>query len=262
MSRWVLRVGTLGYLAAILLVPVGFVFYRAFEHGFAHAWHAVTTHEAVHALVLTLLIAAIAVPVNTIVGVILALELVRGRWRGRGLLNAVVDLPLAISPVIVGLGLVLLYGRGGWLGGLSDHGLKILFSVPGMVLATMFVSMPFVVREVVPVLREVGTEQEQAAETLGGSAFQVFRRVTLPSIRGAVAYGVVLTTARAIGEFGAVSAVSGNVEGKTQTLPLYVKAQFDGFDTTGAYASSVVLALIAIGTVVGMRAFHAKEEVR
>jgi sulfate/thiosulfate transport system permease protein len=258
-SRYVLRFGALGYLAFLLLVPVGFVFYRAFEHGFAHAWAAVTTPEAIHALELTLLVAAIAVPANTVFGIVMALALVRGRFAGRGLLNAAVDLPLALSPVIVGLALVLLYGRGGWLGGLAGHGLKILFAVPGMVLATMFVSLPFVVREVVPVLREIGTEQEQAAETLGAHPFQVFRRITLPAIRWAVAYGVVLTTARAIGEFGAVSAVSGNIEGKTQTLPLYVKAQVDAFDTAGAYASSVVLALIAIATVVALRVIQPKE---
>jgi sulfate transport system permease protein len=259
-SRYALRFGALGYLAMLLLLPVGFVFYRAFDQGLAHAWDVVSAPEAVHALKLTLLIAAIAVPANTIVGIILALALVRGRFRGRGLLNAAVDLPLALSPVVVGLALVLLYGQGGWLGGLADHGLRILFAVPGMVLATMFVSLPFVVREVVPVLREIGTEQEQAAETLGASPFQTFRRITFPAIRWAVAYGVVLTTARAIGEFGAVSAVSGNVEGRTQTLPLYVKAQFDGFDTSGAYASSVVLALIAIAVVVGLRALHPREE--
>jgi sulfate/thiosulfate transport system permease protein len=219
----------------------------------------VTTPEAIHALELTLLVAAIAVPANTVFGIVMALALVRGRFAGRGLLNAAVDLPLALSPVIVGLALVLLYGRGGWLGGLAGHGLHVLFAVPGMVLATMFVSLPFVVREVVPVLREIGTEQEQAAETLGAHPFQVFRRITLPAIRWAVAYGVVLTTARAIGEFGAVSAVSGNIEGKTQTLPLYVKAQVDGFDTPGAYASSVVLALIAIATVVSLRVIQPKE---
>ena len=259
MSRYLLRFGALGYLALLLLVPVGFVFYRAFEHGLGHAWAAVTTPEAIHALELTLLVAAIAVPANTVFGIVMALTLVRGRFAGRGLLNAAVDLPLALSPVIVGLALVLLYGRGGWLGGLAGHGLKILFAVPGMVLATMFVSLPFVVREVVPVLREIGTEQEQAAETLGAHPFQVFRRITLPAIRWAVAYGVVLTTARAIGEFGAVSAVSGNIEGKTQTLPLYVKAQVDGFDTSGAYASSVVLALIAIATVVSLRVIQPRE---
>src|SRR5438094_4718774 len=259
-SRWVLRVGTLGYLALLLLVPVGFVFYRAFEQGLGHAWHAVTTSEAVHALELTLISAAIAVPVNTVFGIILALALVRTRFPARGLVNAVVDLPLALSPVVVGLSLYLLYGRGGWLGGLADHGVRVLFSLPGIVLATLFVSMPFVVREVVPVLREIGTEQEQAAETLGAGPFQTFRRITFPAIRWAVAYGVVLTTARAIGEFGAVSAVSGNIEGRTQTLPLYVKAQFDGFDTAGAYASSVVLAMIAIAVVVALRALHPREE--
>jgi sulfate transport system permease protein len=260
MTRYVLRFGALGYLAILLLVPVGLVFFRAFEHGFGHAWDAVSSHQAVHALELTLLIAAIAVPANTIFGIVLALALVRTRFPGRGLVNAIVDLPLALSPVVVGLALFLLYGRGGWLGGLGEHGIKILFALPGMVLATMFVSLPFVVREVVPVLREIGTDQEQAAETLGASPLQVFRRITFPAIRWAVAYGVVLTTARAIGEFGAVSVVSGRIEGKTETLPLYVQARFEGFDTTGAYAASVVLALIAIATVVGLRAFHPREE--
>ena len=252
-SKYLLRFGALGYLALILLVPVGFVFYRAFRHGLGPAWDAVSSPPAVHALELTLLMAAVAVPANTIFGVTLALALVRTRLPGRGLVNAIVDLPLALSPVVAGLALFLLYGRGGWLGGLADHGIKVLFSIPGMILATMFVSLPFVVREVVPVLREIGTEQEQAAETLGASPFQTFRKITLPAIRWAVAYGVVLTTARAIGEFGAVSVVSGRIEGRTQTLPLYVQAQFEQFDVQGAYAVSVVLALIAIGTVVGLR---------
>src|SRR5207253_7506949 len=170
---------------------------------------------------------------------------------GSGVFNAVVDLPLALSPVVVGLALLLLYGRGGWLGG--HH---VVFALPGMALATIFVSMPFVVREVVPVLREIGTEQEQAAETLGARPFQIFRRITLPAIRWAVAYGVVLTTARVIGEFGAVSVIAGT----HLTLPLYVRAEFDNFDTAGAYASSVVLALIAIAVVVGLRALHPREE--
>jgi sulfate transport system permease protein len=260
MARYLLRFGALGYLTLLLLVPVGLVFYRAFEHGFAHAWDAVSSPQAVHALELTLLIAAIAVPANTVFGIVLALALVRTRFPGRGLVNAIVDLPLALSPVVVGLALFLLYGRGGWLGGLADDGIKILFALPGMVLATMFVSLPFVVREVVPVLREIGTDQEQAAETLGASPLQVFRRITLPAIRWAVAYGVVLTTARSIGEFGAVSVVSGRIEGKTETLPLYVQARFEGFDTSGAYAASVVLALIAIATVIGLRAVHPREE--
>ena len=261
MSRYVLRFVTIGYLAVVLLVPVGFVFYKAFEPGLGAAWDSVTTPHAIHALKLTLLMAAIAVPANTVFGVILALALVRSRFPGRGLLNAIVDLPLALSPVVVGLALFLLYGRGGWLGGLAEHGIQILFAVPGMVLATMFVSLPFVVREVVPVLREIGTEQEQAAETLGASPFQVFRKITFPAIRWAIAYGVVLTTARAIGEFGAVSVVSGRIEGRTETLPIYVQTQFESFDVAGAYAASVVLALIAIATVIGLRVLHPKEEI-
>ena len=261
-GRYALRFGALGYLAFLLLLPVGLVFYRTFEHGFRPAWDAVTSPEALHALWLTLLIAAIAVPLNTLFGVVLAIALVRHRFPGRGLVNAVVDLPLALSPVVVGLSLYLLYGTGGWLGGLAGHGIKILFALPGMILATIFVSLPFVVREVVPVLREIGTDQEQAAETLGARPFQVFRRVTFPAIRWAVAYGVVLTTARCIGEFGAVSIVSGRIEGKTETLPIYVQSQYAfDFDTSGAYAASVVLALIAIATVVLLRVFQPKEEV-
>src|SRR6478672_6034326 len=246
-GRYVLRFGALGYLAFLLLIPVGLIFYRTFEHGFQPAWEAVTNPQALHALWLTLIIAAIA--------------LVRHRFPGRGLVNAVVDLPLALSPVVVGFSLYLLYGTGGWLGGLSEHGIKILFALPGMTLATIFVSLPFVVREVVPVLREIGTDQEQAAETLGAAPFTTFRRITLPAIRWAVCYGVVLTTARVIGEFGAVSIVSGRIEGKTETLPLYVQSQFEGFNTTGAFAASVVLALIALATVLAMRIFRPKEGV-
>src|SRR5881396_4087088 len=240
-GKYALRYASLGYLAVLLVAPVGYVFWKTFEHGVAPAWDAVTTPDALHALKVTLILAGIAVPANTIFGVLAALAIVRYRFPGAGVFNAVVDLPLALSPVVVGLALLVLYGRGGWLGG--HH---VVFALPGMVLATTFVSLPFVVREVVPVLREIGTEQEQAAATLGAGAWQTFWRVTLPAIRWAVAYGVVLTTARAIGEFGAVSVVSGRIEGRTQTLPLYVQAQFEGFDTPGAYAAAVVLALIAI----------------
>jgi sulfate transport system permease protein len=259
MSRWVLRLTALGYLTALLLIPVGFVFYRAFGDGFVHAWDAVSSGRAVHALELTLLLTAITVPVNAVVGIILALALVRGRFPGRGLLNAVVDLPLALSPVVVGLALYLLYGRGGWLGGLADHGLKVLFAVPGMVLATMFVSLPFVAREVIPVLREIGTEQEQAAATLGANPLQTFFRVTLPAIRWGVTYGVVLTTARALGEFGAVSVVSGKLSGQTETATLYVENRFQRFDETGAYAAAVVLALLALVTLLAMNFIKPKE---
>src|SRR5213080_5307159 len=251
-AKHALRFGALGYLALLLLLPVGLVFYRTFEHGFHPAWAAVTNPQALHALWLTLLIAAIAVPLNTLFGVILAIALVRHRFPGRGLVNAIVDLPLALSPVVVGLSLYLLYGTGGWLSGLADHGIKILFALPGMILATIFVSLPFVVREVVPVLREIGTEQEQAAATLGASGLATFRRVTLPAIRWAVAYGVVLTTARCLGEFGAVAIVSGGIAGRTQTLTQYVQASYENFDQTGAYAASVLLAGLAILTLLLM----------
>jgi sulfate transport system permease protein len=256
-ARISLRVGVLTYLAAILLVPVGLVFWRTFEHGVGPAWDAVTTPDAKHAFWLTLEIAAIAVPLNTIFGVLCALAIVRHRFPGKGVLNAVVDLPLALSPVVVGLSIVLLYGRDGWLGSLP---FQVLFATPAMVLATIFVSLPFVVREVVPVLREIGTDQEEAAATLGAGAFSTFRRVTLPAIRWAVAYGVILTTARAIGEYGAVRVVSGNIEGKTQTMTLLVQDSYDNYDITGAYAASVLLAMIAIATLLLMTMFRPREE--
>jgi sulfate transport system permease protein len=257
LRRYLLRFVGLGYLAVLLIAPVAMVFWRTFEHGFGTAWDAVTTPAARHAFVLTLIITAIAVPANTVFGVLCALAVVRYRMPGRNLVNALVDLPLALSPVVVGLSLLLLYGRSGWLAGLP---VDVVFALPGMVIATIFVSLPFVVREVVPVLREIGTEQEQAAETLGASAIQTFRRVTLPAIRWAVAYGVVLTTARCLGEFGAVSVVSGRVVGRTETLTLHVEERYQSFDYVGAYAASVVLALVAIATLVALTTIRPREQ--
>jgi sulfate/thiosulfate transport system permease protein len=253
--RALLRILGLGYLAVILIAPVSLVFWRAFEDGVGPAWDAVTTPAAKHAFMVTIAITLIAVPANTIFGVLCALAIVRYRFPGSGLMNAVVDLPLALSPVVVGLALLLLYGRDGWLGG---HG--VVFALPGMALATIFVSLPFVVREVVPVLREIGTEQEQAAATLGASALQTFRRVTWPAIRWAVAYGVVLTTARALGEFGAVSVVSGRLAGETESLTLHVQDRYQSFDEVGAYAAAVVLSLIAVTTLILMTRLKPKEE--
>ena len=252
-SRLGLRTVALGYLALLLVAPVAMIFYRTFEHGIAPVWDAVTAPNAVHAFWLSIEIVAIAVPLNTAFGVGMALLLERGRFRGRALLGMLVDLPFAISPVVVGLALVLVYGKTGWFGDwLIGHGIQVIFSVPGMVIATAVVSLPFVARETAPVLRELGTDAEQAAATLGAGAWQTFRRITLPAIRWGVVYGVVLTTARALGEFGAVSVVSGRIEGQTQTLPLYVQGQFENFNITGAYASAVVLALLALGTLVAM----------
>jgi sulfate transport system permease protein len=262
-SSYGLRLAALVYLGLLLIAPVGMVFWRSLENGIGPFVDAITSEAAVHAFQLTLLIAAIAVPANTVFGVLCALAIVRKPFRGKGILNAVVDLPLALSPVVVGLALILVYARGGWLGDFFlDRDVQIVFALPGMILATIFVSLPFVVREVVPVLREIGEEQEQAAATLGASGFQTFRRVTLPAIRWGVAYGVVLTTARCLGEFGAVSVVSGRIAGKTETATLHVQERFDAFEYTAAYAVSVVLALIAVATLLLMTALKPKEETR
>jgi sulfate transport system permease protein len=262
MGRLALRSVALGYLGLLIAMPVGIVFYRAFEKGLGAAWDSLTTPEAQHAFYLTCVMVLVAVPLNTLFGVLCALVIVRQRFRGRSLLNAAIDLPFAVSPVVIGLALVLVYGRQGWAGSwLTDHGIKVIFSPIGMVLATIFVSLPFVVREVVPVLREIGTEQEQAAETLGASAWQTFWRVTLPAIRWGVAYGVVLTTARALGEFGALSVVSGKLSGRTETLTLRVEERFQSFDLTGAYAAAVVLALMALATLLAMNLLKPKEGV-
>jgi sulfate/thiosulfate transport system permease protein len=247
------RTVALGYLALLLIAPVAMIFYRTFEHGLGPVWNAVSASNFQHAFWLSLEIVAIAVPLNTVFGIGMALLLERGRFRGRALLGMLIDLPFAISPVVVGLTLVLVYGKTGWFGNwLAANGVQVIFSVPGMVFATAVVSLPFVARETIPVLRELGTDSEQAAATLGASGWQTFWRVTLPGIRWGVVYGVVLTTARALGEFGAVSIVSGRIEGQTQTLPLYVQDRFENFDITGAYAAAVVLALLALGTLLAM----------
>ncbi|MDO8187918.1 sulfate ABC transporter permease subunit CysW [Conexibacter sp. JD483] len=259
--RIALRVIGLGYLAALLLVPVAVIFYRTFEHGIGAVWDSITTPAAISAFTLTLEVTAIAVPLNTIFGIVMAMQLARGRFRGKTLLNALIDLPFAISPVVIGLALVLVYGLNGWFGrSLADAGIQVIFSTPGIVLATIFVSLPFVVREVTPVLKEVGDEQEQAAATLGANAWQSFWRITLPSIRWGVAYGVVLSVARSIGEFGAVSVVSGKISGETETLTLLVEKRFSNFDLAGAYAASALLAVIALVTLLAMTMIKPRRE--
>jgi sulfate transport system permease protein len=256
-----LRTLALAYLGLLLFVPVGVVFWRTFEHGLGAVWDSITTPAAIHAFQLTLEVTAIAVPLNTLFGVVMALALARGRFPGKALLNALIDLPFAVSPIVIGLSLILVYGVHGWLGGaLADAGVRVIFSVPGIVLATIFVSLPFVVREVTPVLLEIGDEQEQAAATLGASRWQAFWRVTLPSIRWGIAYGVVLSVARAIGEFGAVSVVSGKIAGQTQTLTLLVEQRFENFDLAGAYAASALLALIALATLLTMTLIKPRRE--
>lgn len=259
-----LRAVALGYLGLLLLLPLGLVFWRTFEHGWATAWAWMTTPAAVSALLLTLVVAAIAVPLNSVFGVGSALLLVRGRGRVRALLDAFIDLPFVVSPVIVGLALLLVYGQGGWFGDwFLHHGVRIIYAVPGMVIATVFVSLPFVVREVAPVLIEVGEDQEQAAATLGASAWQTFRRVTLPSIRWGVAYGVVLTTARALGEIGAVLVVSSNVAGSTLTLPLLIyqrDSQIGAGTLTSVYAASTELAMLSLLVLLAMTVLGARDD--
>jgi sulfate/thiosulfate transport system permease protein len=259
-TKYLLRFTALFYLAFLLVVPVGVVFWRTFENGFSAFWDAVTTPEAVHAFKITLIVAVSAVILNTIFGVVVSLLLVRREFHGKRVLNLLIDLPLAISPVVVGLALILVYGRltpiGEWFG---DRGIDIMYALPAMVMATAFVSLPLVVREVVPVLEEIGTEQEQAASTLGASALQTFRRITLPSIRWALMYGIVLTLARSLGEFGAVAVVSGRIRNETQTLTLLVQERYTNFDQEGAYAISFTLALIAIVSMLVMTAVRPKE---
>jgi sulfate transport system permease protein len=251
LARIGLRTVALGYLAALLLIPLILVFYRTFEDGFAAPWEAITSPEGINAFKMTVICVGIAVPLNTIFGVAGALVLVRQRFRGRLFIDSLISLPFAISPVVIGLALVLVYGKQGWFGpALENAGIQVIFSLPGMVLATIFVSLPFVVREVQPVLVEIGEEQEEAASTLGANGWQTFWKVTLPAIRWGVTYGVVLATARALGEFGAVAVVSGKISGQTETLPLFVENEYNNFNVAGAYAASIVLALIAVTVLI------------
>jgi sulfate transport system permease protein len=255
-----LRAVALGYLVVILLAPLAMVFYRTFQNGLHPVWQALSDPLTVHAFEVTLYATLVAVPVNTVFGILCALAIVRRRFRGKGLLNAFIDLPLAVSPVVVGLALFLLYGRTGWFGSwLIGHGFRILFAFPAIVLATIFVSVPFVAREVIPTLRELGNEQEQAAATLGATRWQRFWRITLPSIRWAVIYGVVLTAARCLGEYGAVAVVSGRILGQTETATLRVEDYILSFDYASAYAVSLVLATMAVVVLVLMTVIKPRE---
>jgi sulfate/thiosulfate transport system permease protein len=261
LARYGMRGLALLYLGALLVIPLGMIFFRTFEDGLGPPLDAVTSSDGIHAFWMTILCVGIAVPLNTVFGVLCALMLVRQKFPGKALINSVIDLPFAVSPVVIGLSLFLIYGADGLFGGpLEDAGIQIIFSTPGLVLATVFVSLPFVVREVMPVLQEIGTDQEQAAQTLGASPWQTFWRVTLPAIRWGVVYGVILTTARALGEFGAVSVVSGKLAGETQTLTLHVEDRFQAFDLTGAYAASVVLALLAVSVILTMTLLERRKD--
>lgn len=249
--KWTLIAAVVVYLGLILFIPALNVFVQAFKGGLSGFLQALAQPDFLHAAKLTLIMAAIAVPLNTIFGLCAAWAIARHRFPGRTLLISLIDLPFSISPVVAGLMLVLLYGRNGWFGPLfGAAGIKIIFAVPGMILATAFVTLPFVMREVLPALEEAGTDQEEAAKTLGANDWQIFWRVTLPSIRWSLLYGLILTNARAMGEFGAISVVSGNIGGKTQTLPLFVEEAYVQYQTQSAYAAAVLLAGLALVTLI------------
>lgn len=245
--RYLLRYVALGYLFLLLIVPVGLILWRTFAPGVGAFFESVTTPAAVSALQLSLLVVAIVVPLNVLFGVPTALVLARNKFRGKSLLQAVIDLPFAVSPVVVGVALILLWGSAGAFGFVeNDFGLKIIFGFPGIVLASIFVTVPFVIREVEPVLHELGTDQEEAAATLGSSWWQTFWRITLPSIRWGLMYGIVLTVARTLGEFGAVIMVSSNLPGTSQTLTLLVSDRYNRGAGYGAYAISTLLMAVAV----------------
>ncbi|MCU1490227.1 MAG: sulfate transporter, inner rane subunit [Acidimicrobiaceae bacterium] len=259
--RWGLRLFCLAYVGFLVGVPAGSVVWRALSPGFSSAWNAVTTPAAIHAFVLTLESAALAVALNTVFGVGMALLLARRRFPGASLLEALVDLPLSLSPVVVGLGLVLLWSsREGWAGPwLAARCIEVICACPGIVIASAFVSLPYVVREVLPVLQEVGDEQEQAAETLGAGALTTFWRITLPTIRWGLAYGVLLTTARILGEFGAMSVVSGDIVSRTQTFTQFVSDSFTNFDPAGAYAGALLLGLLSVAVLAALSFSRSRE---
>jgi sulfate/thiosulfate transport system permease protein len=239
------------YIALVFYIPTANVFYQAFQKGIDPFLSNLSRPDFLAAVQLTLSLTLIAVPLNVIFGLCAAWALTRHSFPGKAVVLSIIDLPFSISPVVVGLMLVLLYGKQSWLGGwLDDHNIKIIFAFPGMLLATAFVSMPFVAREIIPVLEEVGKDQEEAARTLGASDWQIFWRVTVPNIRWALLYGVVLTNARSMGEFGAVAVVSGNIASSTQSLPLYVEETYKQYETEAAYSAAVLLVLLAVVTLI------------
>ncbi len=239
------------YLTLVLYLPALNVFVQAFSKGIGVFLSTLTRPEFTHAAWLTLILALITVPINTVFGLCAAMAIARNNFPGRALLLSIIDLPFSISPVVAGLMIVLLYGRNGWFGPwLQALDIKIIFAFPGMVLATAFVSLPFVAREVIPILEELGNDQEEAARTLGAKDWQIFWRVTLPNIRWGLLYGIILTNARSMGEFGAIAVVSGNIARKTQSLPLYVEDAYKQYETEAAFSVAVLLTLLAVVTLV------------
>jgi sulfate/thiosulfate transport system permease protein len=254
---------SIAYISLIIYIPAINVFYQAFHKGIEPFLANFSEPSFLNAVKITLLLALIVVPINTVFGLCAAWSIARHQFPGRALLLSIIDLPLSISPVVAGLMIMLLYGSQGWFGSwFKSQGIDIVFALPGMILATAFVSMPFVVREVIPVLEEAGVDQEEAARTLGASDWQIFWRVTLPNIRWGLMYGVLLTNARAMGEFGAVSVVSGNVANTTQSLPLFVEEAYKDYNTEAAFSAAVLLALLAAVTLVLKEILESKTRIK
>ena len=250
LARWALTADTIGFVVLFLLLPLITLFSAALENGFETAWQALGDPDTLSAIKLTAITALIAVPLNTVFGVAAAWAVSKYDFRGKSLLTAFIDLPFSVSPVIAGLIYVLIFGLQGWLGPwLREHDIKIIFALPGIVLATMFVTFPFVARELIPLMTDQGREEEEAAVSLGASGWQAFFRVTLPSIKWGLLYGVLLCNARAMGEFGAVSVVSGHIRGQTNTMPLHVEVLYNDYQFVAAFAVASVLALLALVTL-------------
>jgi len=251
------------YIALVIFIPAINVFTQAFKNGFLPFFSNFADPDFRSAIQLTLLIALVSVPINTAFGLCAAWAIARNRFPGRALVISILDLPFSISPVVAGLMIMLLYGRQGWFGSFLERiNLKIVFATPGIILATAFITLPFVAREVIPVLEEMGSEQEEAARTLGADDWQIFWRVTLPNIRWGLLYGVILTNARAMGEFGAVSVVSGNIAGKTQSLPLFVEQAYKQYQTQAAFSAAVLLGLLAVVTLIAKAIVEQKTQIK
>ncbi len=249
--RVVLIATAVGFMTLMLVVPLAAVFYEALKSGWQLYVAALTDAEALAAIKLTLITALIVVPINTVIGIALAWLLTRFDFKGKQLLTTLLDLPFSVSPVVAGLMFVALLGANTWLGGWLEYfGVSVIFAIPGIVLATLFVTFPFVAREVIPLMQSQGSSEEQAALTLGASGWQMFWRVTLPNIKWALLYGIILTNARAMGEFGAVSVVSGHIRGETNTMPLLVEIAYNEYNMTAAFALSSLLALLALVTLI------------
>lgn len=260
MIRRLLITAALLFTALFLAIPLITIIVRAFDHGLSGYFNALAQPDTLHALWLTLLVAAVTVPLNLIFGLALAWVITRFHFKGRALLITLLDIPFAVSPVIAGLLYLLLYGSGSWLGDWFDrHGITIMFAWPGIILVTLFVTSPFIARELIPFMQQHGATEEEAAITLGASTWQLWRRITLPNIIWPLIYGIALTNARAIGEFGGVSIVSGNIRGETQTLSLNVQSLYDDYNATAAFACATLLAAIALTTLL-LKAIATRKE--